>query len=104
VKCNKCGEEKPLTEFYKSPWRKYGYNTICKVCIRKQVEGNRKPKKAKNNWLWTNTAVDCYKRNCICTGCLFENYFTDKKQKCQMKIVVNKLIKEFGKPKEEVYE
>ena len=67
----------------------------------------RKPPKIRNNWLWTNAAIDCYERGCICSGCEFENFFTDKQQKCQMKFTVIELVKKFGAPrleeKEEEY-
>lgn len=32
--CSKCGEEKPLTEYYKSKKGKYGYDSGCKSCRR----------------------------------------------------------------------
>jgi hypothetical protein len=32
-KCKKCGENKPLTDYYKTTDRKSGHKTICKVCI-----------------------------------------------------------------------
>jgi hypothetical protein len=100
VKCNKCGEEKPITEFYYNYRRKYGCDTICKECVKRQVQTYRKPFKKINNWLWTNAAIDCYKRGCVCSGCYFENFFTDEHQKCQMKFAVIELVKKFGRPKE----
>lgn len=35
--CNKCGVDKPITDFYKDPKRKSGICTICKACTIKQV-------------------------------------------------------------------
>ena len=32
-KCKKCGENKPITDYYKTTDRKSGHKTICKVCI-----------------------------------------------------------------------
>jgi hypothetical protein len=33
-KCKKCGENKPLTEYYKTTDRKSGHKSICKTCIK----------------------------------------------------------------------
>ena len=33
-KCKKCGENKPLTEYYKTTDRKAGHKSICKTCIK----------------------------------------------------------------------
>jgi hypothetical protein len=33
-KCKKCGENKPLTDYYKTKDRKSGHKTICKECIK----------------------------------------------------------------------
>ena len=30
--CNKCGDTKPLSEFYKSKQNKDGHHVVCKVC------------------------------------------------------------------------
>jgi len=35
-KCNKCGLEKPLTDFHKQHTAKDGYRKVCKSCISKQ--------------------------------------------------------------------
>ena len=35
--CNKCGVDKPLSEFYPDKKRKSGINTICKECIKQRV-------------------------------------------------------------------
>lgn len=54
-KCTKCGEVKPLSEFYKKKWKyknniTHGYRSICKICHDKQTRINQKKltyKKAK---------------------------------------------------------
>lgn len=50
--------------------------------------------------LWTRAAIDCFKRGCICSGCFYDTFFTDKKQICQMKKAVLQLVKRYGKPKD----
>jgi hypothetical protein len=40
-KCSKCGEEKELSEFYKSSKTKTGYKCQCKECIKKHNEENK---------------------------------------------------------------
>lgn len=47
-RCTKCGELKPLSEFYKDSYQKSGYRPSCKICSNKQnyeyknrVYGNR---------------------------------------------------------------
>ena len=35
-RCRDCGESKPLTEFYKHSGCKFGRNSRCKVCLRKE--------------------------------------------------------------------
>lgn len=37
-KCSKCGEEKPLSEFYKKKDRKYGVFSWCKKCSKERVK------------------------------------------------------------------
>lgn len=50
---------------------------------------------------WTTGAIDCYKRNCRCEGCLMQEILETP---CTMKIAVIELIRKFGipsdKPKE----
>ena len=53
-----------------------------------QPEGNIKR--------WSRAAIDCYDRNCVCEGCEYENYFTDKRQQCQMKSAVLALVRTVG--------
>lgn len=36
--CNRCGVDKPTTEFYADPKRKSGLNTICKDCVKSAVK------------------------------------------------------------------
>lgn len=36
--CTKCGEEKPLTEFYNDKAGKYGVKSRCKVCVRIRMQ------------------------------------------------------------------
>lgn len=42
---------------------------------------------------WSISAIDCYKRGCVCQGCLYYNYFENTNQKCQMKATVLELIR-----------
>ena len=48
---------------------------------------------------WSETARMCYKRDCVCSGCYYDKFFTDTSQKCQMKLSVKKTLKVLGKPK-----
>ena len=47
---------------------------------------------------WTNTALECYKRGCVCNGCFYADFFNDTSQKCQMKASVLELVRVLGKP------
>ena len=47
---------------------------------------------------WTGSAIDCYKRGCVCKGCQFKNYFESINQKCQMKATVLELVRVNGAP------
>lgn len=47
-KCNKCGEEKPITEFNKHKLCKSGYRSQCKTCSSLYYEAN-KERLSKNN-------------------------------------------------------
>lgn len=51
--------------------------------------------KSKNWHNWTETAVDCYRRGCVCDGC---NIFKIIGEKCNMKRTVLDLVKKFGAP------
>lgn len=46
---------------------------------------------------WTEAAVECWKRGCICKGCIYENFFKSIK-KCRMKSSVITLVKKLGPP------
>ena len=41
-KCSKCGEVKPINEFYKQKSHKDGLNSYCKCCMNKKIEEWRK--------------------------------------------------------------
>ena len=45
---------------------------------------------------WTPAAKECYLRDCRCSGCFYENYFS--KDKCQMKYTVLELVRQLGAP------
>lgn len=47
---------------------------------------------------WTQTAIDCYKRGCMCEGCFYKSFFKDSSQNCQMKSSVIELVRVLGKP------
>lgn len=47
---------------------------------------------------WTNTALECYKRGCVCEGCFYTDFFNGTSQKCQMKASVLELVRVLGKP------
>lgn len=86
-KCNKCGEEKELTEFYKRPGSKDGYRNDCKKCKNfslREIEKNKtisngtkkcilcdieKPidnfyKREKSTDGYRNDCIDCFKLKC----------------------------------------
>lgn len=51
----------------------------------------------KNRYIrWTQGAVECYQRGCVCEGCLTGQIM---EQRCRMKITVRELIKRLGAPK-----
>ena len=45
---------------------------------------------------WTTQAIDCYKRNCICKGCILNTL----ESKCEMKKTVIELVRLIGLPPE----
>lgn len=51
---------------------------------------------------WTQTAIDCYKRGCVCSGCFYSNFFKDGPQRCQMKTTVLELVRSLGTPNVEL--
>ena len=51
---------------------------------------------------WTKTAIECYKRGCVCKGCQVKKMISEK---CLMKYSVIRLVREIGRPtKEEINE
>ncbi|MBQ6515752.1 hypothetical protein IJI31_01075 [bacterium] len=42
--------------------------------------------------------MECYKRGCVCAGCFYKDFFTDKNQKCRMKNAVLTLVEKTGIP------
>lgn len=47
---------------------------------------------------WTHTAIECYKRGCVCNGCFYSEFFSGNSQRCQMKATVLELVRVLGKP------
>ena len=47
---------------------------------------------------WTNIAIDCYSRGCVCNGCFYHTFFKDSPQRCQMKSTVLELVRVLGTP------
>lgn len=47
---------------------------------------------------WTQTAIDCYKRGCVCSGCFYNDFFKGGPQRCQMKSTVLELVRTLGTP------
>jgi hypothetical protein len=47
---------------------------------------------------WTEVTKYCYKRHCICEGCLYSQFFSNK-NKCKAKAHVLALVSYIGKPK-----
>ena len=44
---------------------------------------------------WTQQAIDCYNRNCRCTGCFINEKLETP---CQMKVIIPKIFAKCGKP------
>ena len=59
---------------------------------------NKDIEKAVSVRRWTQTAIDCYKRGCVCQGCFYKDFFKDSVQRCQMKSSVIELVRVLGKP------
>jgi hypothetical protein len=59
---------------------------------------NRDLGKATSVRRWTQTAIDCYKRGCVCSGCFYYDFFKESPQKCQMKATVLELVRVLGRP------
>jgi len=49
---------------------------------------------------WTISAIDCFKRGCVCQGCFYDDFFRFKPDKCKMKQVVIELVRTLGLPDE----
>ncbi len=52
-----------------------------------------------NGITWTLQALDCYKRNCQCEGCIIKEIMTTE---CHMKESIDKILKEIGPPIKEI--
>lgn len=51
----------------------------------------------KNRYIrWTQGAIECYRRGCVCNGCITGQIL--KSATCRMKITVRELVKRFGPP------
>ena len=124
--CNKCKKDQPEENFYVFNGR---LQKICRTCkkkygkayFRKKYDkklpkgthkGNVEPNVKGLNDLgtipatsirrWTIDAVMCHDRGCICTGCIYQDFFSKDRnfptQKCNMKASVLELVRKFGKP------
>ena len=65
-KCNKCGIEKPLTEFHKDKNKKDGHRSHCKSCIKKYCAENKEKiakYRAENKEKFAKYSVKWYTRN-----------------------------------------
>ncbi|MFA7658798.1 MAG: hypothetical protein WCY19_05135 [Candidatus Gastranaerophilaceae bacterium] len=51
---------------------------------------------------WTITAIECYKRGCVCDGCVYQDFFdkSSSDQKCQVKASVVELVRTIGLPED----
>jgi|GEM_PF-1742642 len=47
---------------------------------------------------WSPSAVACFVRNADCTGCYYQNFFSDSPHGCQMDDAVRHLLKKLGPP------
>jgi hypothetical protein len=48
---------------------------------------------------WTQQAIDCFNRGCVCAGCpVYEYYFKETGRKCRMKAAVIESVRLFGAP------
>lgn len=77
-KCTKCGEEKPLSEFFKDKGQKSGLKPSCKTCCKKKTREwiNENPEKRKFYVLKSSTGVTkeqyenmLKKQDCKCAIC-----------------------------------
>jgi len=51
---------------------------------------------------WTNLAVECYERGCICKDCYYQEFFKNSKNKCGMKATVLELVRVLGRPEKTI--
>ena len=46
---------------------------------------------------WTTSAIECWERGCVCSGCQYENFFSGN-HKCKMKLAVLDCVHYLGIP------
>ena len=47
---------------------------------------------------WSPSAVSCFVRNADCSGCYYQNFFSESTQGCQMNDAVKHLLAKLGPP------
>lgn len=49
---------------------------------------------------WTNAAIECFSRGCVCEDCFYNEFFktAESKKQCQMKFIVLESVRVLGKP------
>ncbi len=47
---------------------------------------------------WSPSAVACFVRNADCSGCYYQNFFSESSQGCQMNEAVKHLLAKLGPP------
>lgn len=57
--CNKCGVDKPLTDFCKASNNKMGHYSYCKECCRKRDSPEHIRKEEKRKWLYEQGLKEC---------------------------------------------
>jgi hypothetical protein len=50
-----------------------------------------------NYMRWTQSAIECYNRGCVCKGCIYKEIMDTP---CRMKSAVIELVRKFGIPPE----
>ena len=48
IKCNKCGEEKPISEYNRMPTSKFGWDKRCKSCNRARIDDAKEVNRQRN--------------------------------------------------------
>ena len=48
---------------------------------------------------WTISAIECFKRGCVCVGCFYDEFFKNSHHKCRMKEAVLESVRRLGRPK-----